>query len=176
MTPIRSFSHGNDATFFVVQANAATYIDLASFGWTTPGRSVLALRGLIGTAQGASLFSLPPDQRFYGGGSATVRGFKYQSIGPQFPDNKPIGGTSIDAATIELRQRLSGSFGMVAFVDAGQVGENSTPFQGTVHVGAGIGVRYYTAIGPIRFDIAVPLNKQPGNDAFEIYIGLGQVF
>jgi len=82
----------------------------------------------------------------------------------------------IDAATIELRQRLSGSFGMVAFVDAGQVGENSTPFQGTVHVGAGIGVRYYTAIGPIRFDIAVPLNKQPGNDAFEIYIGLGQVF
>jgi len=176
VTPIRSFSHGNDATFVVVQANAATYIDLASFGWTTPGRSVLALRGLIGTAQGASLFSLPPDQRFYGGGSATVRGFKYQSIGPQFPDNKPIGGTSIDAATIELRQRLSGNFGMVAFVEAGQVGENSTPFQGTVHVGAGIGVRYYTAIGPIRFDIAVPLNKQPGNDAFEIYIGLGQVF
>jgi len=176
VTPIRSFSHGNDATFVVVQANAATYIDLASFGWTTPGRSVLALRGLIGTAQGASLFSLPPDQRFYGGGSATVRGFKYQSIGPQFPDNKPIGGTSIDAATIELRQRLSGNFGMVAFVEAGQVGENSTPFQGTVHVGAGIGVRYYTAIGPIRFDIAVPLNKQPGNDAFEIYIGLGQAF
>ncbi|TMH58341.1 MAG: hypothetical protein E6H53_10975, partial [Betaproteobacteria bacterium] len=89
VTPIRSFSHGNDATFVVVQANAATYIDLASFGWTTPGRSVLALRGLIGTAQGASLFSLPADQRFFGGGSATVRGFKYQSIGPQFPDNKP---------------------------------------------------------------------------------------
>ena len=176
VTPIRSFSHGNDATFVIVQANAAAYVDLASFGWTMPGRSVLALRGLIRTAQGASLFSLPPDQRFYGGGSSTVRGFRYQSIGPQFPDNKPIGGTSIDAATIELRQRLSGNFGMVAFVDAGQVGENSTPFQGTVHVGAGIGVRYYTAIGPIRFDIAVPLNKQPGNDAFEIYIGLGQVF
>jgi translocation and assembly module TamA len=176
VTPIRSFSHDNDATFIVVQANAATYIDLASLGWTMPGRSVIALRGLIGTAQGASLFSLPPDQRFYGGGSATVRGFRYQSIGPQFPDNKPIGGTSIDAATIELRQRLSGNFGMAAFVDAGQVGEKSTPFQGTVHVGAGIGVRYYTAIGPIRLDIAVPLNKQPGDDAFEIYIGLGQVF
>jgi translocation and assembly module TamA len=176
VTPIRSFSHDNDATFVVVQANAATYIDLASLGWTTPGRSVIALRGLIGTAQGASLFSLPPDQRFYGGGSATVRGFRYQSIGPQFPDNTPIGGTSIDAATIELRQRLSGNFGMAAFVDAGQVGEKNTPFQGTVHVGAGIGVRYYTAIGPIRLDIAVPLNKQPGDDAFEIYIGLGQVF
>jgi len=176
VTPIQSFSHNNDATFVIVQANAAAYIDLASFGWTVPGRSVLALRGLVGTAQGASLFSLPPDQRFYGGGSATVRGFRYQSIGPQFPDNKPIGGTSIDAATIEFRQRLFENFGVAAFVDAGQVGENSTPFQGTVHVGAGIGVRYYTAIGPIRLDIAVPLNKQPGNDAFEIYIGLGQVF
>jgi len=176
VTPIQSFSHNNNATFVIVQANAAAYIDLASFGWTVPGRSVLALRGLVGTAQGASLFSLPPDQRFYGGGSATVRGFRYQSIGPQFPDNKPIGGTSIDAATIEFRQRLFENFGVAAFVDAGQVGENSTPFQGTVRVGAGIGVRYYTAIGPIRLDIAVPLNKQPGNDAFEIYIGLGQVF
>ncbi len=176
VTPIQSFSHNSNATFVILQANAAAYVDLASFGWTVPGRSVLALRGLVGTARGASLFSLPPDQRFYGGGSSTVRGFRYQSIGPPFPDNKPIGGTSIDAATIEFRQRLFENFGVAAFVDAGQVGAKSTPFQGTVHVGAGIGLRYYTAIGPIRLDVAVPLNKQPGNDAFEIYIGLGQVF
>jgi translocation and assembly module TamA len=175
VTPTQSFG-ASSATFFIVQASASTYIDLASAGWTAPGRSVIALRGLIGTAQGASLFSLPPDQRFYAGGSATVRGYKYQSIGPQFPDNKPIGGTSIDSATIELRQRLSGDFGAVAFVDAGQVGESSKPFTGTAHVGAGIGVRYYTAIGPIRLDVAVPLNKQPGGDRFEVYIGLGQVF
>jgi len=175
VTPTQSFG-SSSATFFIIQANAAGYIDLGSLVGTTPGRSVIALRGLIGTAQGASLFALPPDQRFYGGGSATVRGYKYQSIGPQFPDNKPIGGTSIDAATIELRQRLSGNFGAAAFVDAGQVGATSRPFTGTVHVGAGIGVRYYTAIGPIRFDVALPLNKQPGGDRFEVYIGLGQVF
>jgi translocation and assembly module TamA len=126
-------------------------------------------------AQGASQFALPPDQRFYGGGSATVRGYRYQSIGPQFPDGQPIGGTSIDAATIEFRQRFPANLGGVAFVDAGQVG-TSAPFQGTVHVGAGLGVRYYTAIGPIRLDVAVPLNKRPGNDAFELYIGLGQAF
>ena len=148
----------------------------ASRGWTQPGRSVLAVRGLIGSAVGASQFELPPDQRFYGGGSATVRGFRYQSIGPQFPDNTPIGGTSIDAGTIEFRQRIGESFGAAAFVDAGQVGTKSRPFDGTVHVGAGFGVRYYTGIGPIRFDVAVPLNKQPGGDAFEIYIGLGQAF
>src|SRR5207245_11777065 len=133
VTPTQSFNQDNNATFVIVQANAAAYIDLASFGWTVPGRSVLALRGLVGTAQGASLFSLPPDQRFYGGGSATVRGFRYQSIGPQFPDNKPIGGTSIDAATIEFRQRPFQNFGVAASLDAGQVGEHRTPFQGTFH-------------------------------------------
>jgi len=175
VTPTQSFG-ASSATFFILQGNASGYLDLASFGATAPGRSVIAWRGLIGSAQGASLFSLPPDQRFYGGGSATVRGYKYQSIGPQFPDNKPIGGISIDAATIELRQRLSGSFAMAAFVDAGQVGETSRPFTGTVHVGAGAGLRYYTAIGPVRVDIALPLNRQPDGDRFEIYIGLGQVF
>ena len=176
VTPTESFSHGSNATFVIIQANAAAYVDLASVGGTQPGRSVIALRGLVGSAQGASLFSLPPDQRFYGGGSATVRGFRYQAIGPQFPDGKPIGGTSIDAATIEFRQRLLTSFGAVAFIDAGQVSANSTPFQGPVRVGAGIGLRYYTAIGAIRLDVAVPMNKQPGDDAFEIYIGLGQAF
>ena len=176
VTPTQSFNQDNNATFVIIQGNASTYIDLASFGWTAPGRSVLALRGLIGTAQGASLFSLPPDQRFYGGGSATVRGYRYQSIGPQFPDGKPIGGQSIDAGTIEYRQRLFGNWGAVAFVDAGQVGASSTPFQGTARVGAGIGARYYTPIGAIRLDLAVPVNRQPGDDAFEIYIGLGQAF
>jgi translocation and assembly module TamA len=176
VTPTQSFNHDNNATFVIIQGSASTYVDLASFGWTIPGRSVLALRGLIGTAQGASLFSLPPDQRFYGGGSATVRGFRYQSIGPQFPDGKPIGGASIDAATIEYRQRLFSNWGAVAFVDAGQVGAGSTPFQGSVRVGVGIGLRYYTPIGAIRLDVAVPLNKQPGDDAFGIYIGLGQAF
>jgi translocation and assembly module TamA len=175
VTPTHSFG-SNKATFVIIQANGATYFDVGARAGTAPGRSVLALRGLVGTAQGATQFELPPDQRFYGGGSATVRGFRYQSIGPRFPDSKPIGGTSIDAATIEFRQRLPGNFGAVAFVDAGQVSANSAPFQGTVQVGAGIGVRYYTAIGPIRLDVAVPLTKKPGNDSFEVYIGLGQAF
>ena len=175
VTPTQSFG-ASTANFFIIQCNASGYIDLAPLAKSAPGASVLAWRALIGTAQGASLFSLPPDQRFYGGGSATVRGYKYQSIGPQFPDNKPIGGTSIDAATLELRQRLPSNFAFAAFVDAGQVGATSKPFTGTVHVGAGLGVRYYTAIGPIRLDVAVPLNKLPDGDRFEIYIGLGQVF
>ena len=47
---------------------------------------------------------------------------------------------------------------------------------GTWRVGAGIGARYYTSIGPIRLDVAIPVNRQPHGDAFELYIGIGQAF
>jgi translocation and assembly module TamA len=173
-SPTESIS--NSATFVILQGSASTYFDFARFGLTKPGNSVLAVRGLVGSAQGAGQFDLPPDQRFYGGGSATVRGFKYQSVGPLFADENPQGGAAIDAATVEYRQRVWGSIGAVAFVDAAQVDAASAPFQGTLREGVGVGVRYYTPIGPIRADIAVPLNKPPGGDSFELYLGLGQAF
>ncbi len=119
---------------------------------------------------------MPPDQRFYAGGSGTIRGYKYQSVGPTFFDGKPVGGTAIDAGSAEWRQRIGANFGTAVFVDAGQVSANLKPLAGAVRVGVGAGVRYYTAIGPIRLDIAAPVNKGPGDDAFEIYIGLGQAF
>jgi translocation and assembly module TamA len=174
-TPTLSLAH-KTSTFAILQATGSTYFDVGRYLFDTAGRSVLALRALIGTVQGAGQFDLPPDQRFYGGGSATVRGFKYQSIGPLFPNNDPIGGTAIDAGTVEFRQRLFGDFGAVAFVDAGQVSAQNAPFSGTLRVGLGAGVRYYTPIGPVRLDIAVPANKPPGGDRFEIYLGLGQAF
>jgi translocation and assembly module TamA len=170
VTPTQSLGNPG-ATFFVMQASGSTYIDL-----TDGGRSVVALRGLVGKVSGAGVFSLPPDQRFYAGGTSTVRGYRYQSVGPHFPDNNPTGGTAISAGTIELRQRILSSYGVVAFVDAGQVTANGAPFTGSWRVGAGVGFRYYTSIGPIRADIAFPLNKQPGGDAFELYLGLGQAF
>jgi translocation and assembly module TamA len=64
----------------------------------------------------------------------------------------------------------------VVFVDAGQVTASGAPGSGVWRVGTGIGARYYTAIGPIRLDVAVPVNKQPGGDAFELYFGIGQAF
>ena len=62
------------------------------------------------------------------------------------------------------------------FVDVGQVSANGAPFTSNWHAGAGVGARYYTPIGPIRLDVAVPLNKLPGGDSFELYIGIGQAF
>jgi translocation and assembly module TamA len=173
--PMQSLGSGH-ATFAILQLSGSAYFDLSKLGISRPGRSVLALRGLVGSVEGATQFELPPDQRFYAGGSATVRGFRYQSIGPRFPDGNPIGGTAIDAGTVEFRQRLFGDFGAAAFVDAGQVGAGNAPFGGTVRFGTGVGVRYYTPIGPIRLDVAVPVNRIPGGDSFEVYVGLGQAF
>ena len=175
VTPTATLGRGSN--YLVVLGTASTYVDLGQdlFGGK-PGRSVLAVRGTLGTIQGATTFEVPPDQRFYAGGSGTVRGYKYQSVGPRFRDNRPTGGTSLAAATVEYRQRFGESYGAAVFVDAGQVSTGNNPLDGGVRVGAGVGARYYTAIGPIRLDVAVPLNKQRGGDAFELYIGIGQAF
>ena len=171
VTPTANFSGGGN-NFAILLATASTY-----FNFGQPGRSVLALRGTVGTVQGASTFQLPPDQRLYAGGSGTVRGYKYQSVGPQFSSGRPTGGTALAAATMEFRQRFGESFGAAVFVDAGQVTGSGTADQaGSVRVGAGAGLRYYTPIGPIRLDLALPLNKPRGGDAFEVYIGIGQAF
>jgi translocation and assembly module TamA len=87
-----------------------------------------------------------------------------------------VGGTAIDAGTIEYRQRFGGSLGTALFVDAGQVNASSSPFEGSLKVGAGLGLRYYTPIGPIRVDFAVPLVKQANSGSFQVYIGIGQAF
>lgn len=171
VTPTQSLSAGG-SFFTIAQISGSTYVNLAA----AEGRSVLALRALVGTIQGASTFQVPADQRLYAGGSGTVRGYKFQSVGPRFASYRPIGGTSVDAATIEYRQRFGESLGAVAFLDVGQVGATSAPLTGAAQAGAGLGGRYYTSIGPIRLDVAVPLQRRRKDDIGELYIGLGQAF
>jgi translocation and assembly module TamA len=183
-----------NATFIISQLRASAYLDLNKLSLTAPGRTIIAVHGLYGYAQGASVTGLPPDQRFYAGGSETVRGYPFQSVGPQFAqtypppagtpvnpsfsENTPVGGVAVDAGSIELRQRVGANYGFAVFADAGRVGETALPFSGQYAVGLGTGVRYYTPIGPLRFDIAVPLHRlpSPNNNSFEVYIGLGQSF
>lgn len=170
VTPTQSFGSGS-LSFFVLQASGSYYFDLSA-----EKRSILALRASAGSILGGSNLDVPPDQRLYAGGSATVRGYAYQSIGPRFPDGTPVGAKSVDAASVEFRQRLFEDWGMAAFVDAGQASAEGAPFNGTVRVGAGLGARYYTPIGPVRLDVAVPLTRGQDDSAFQIYIGLGQAF
>ncbi len=147
-----------------------TYFDLSG-----NGGSVLALRGTLGSLIGASR-EVPLDKRFYAGGGGSVRGYDYQSIGPRDAARRPLGGSSLVEGSIELRQRVSGNFGLVGFLDAGSVAETETPDFADVRLGAGLGVRYATAIGPLRLDVGVPLNRQQGDSSYGLYVGLGQAF
>jgi translocation and assembly module TamA len=135
VTPTQPLA-GNSNTYFILQVSGSTYIPVE-----TGARGIIALRALVGSIQGASQFQVPPDQRFYAGGSGTVRGYTYQTVGPLFPDDNPEGGTAIDTGTIEFRQRIYGNFGIVPFVDVGQVSAQSRPFEGTLAIGAGLGAR-----------------------------------
>lgn len=175
VTPTYALGHPT-ALFVITQIKIAGYFDLNRLLPVDPGRSVLAGRALAGVAEGAGEFSLPPDQRFYAGGSGTIRGYGYQLVGPLFADGTPRGGTAITAGSLEWRQRFGANLGAAVFVDAGQVSNSLRLVPDQVRVGTGVGLRYFTPIGPIRFDVAVPTKRGPYDDAFEIYIGLGQAF
>jgi len=185
LQPTRSLGHA-DADFLITTVKVAAYLDLDHLLPTQPGRSVLAARALAGIAEGAGETSqfgtqipnLPPDQRFYGGGSGSIRGYPYQAVGPYFPGTTyPIGATAISAGSLEYRQRFGRDFGAAFFVDGGQVGSKFSLNPTNLFVGIGGGVRYYTPIGPIRLDVAVPLKRYDTDPSpFQIYIGLGQAY
>jgi translocation and assembly module TamA len=154
-----------------LRAAAATYFDLSG-----DGRSILAMRGALGSLVNAQADHVPRSQRFYAGGGGSVRGYDFQSIGPRDARNKPAGGASLIEASVEFRQRIGQSFGAVAFVDAGAVGTQAFAPTDAMRVGAGLGLRYYTPIGPIRADVALPLIRQQGSGAFGFYVGLGHAY
>lgn len=195
VTPTHALGASN-ATFLVDTIRVAGYFDLDHLLPTGAGRSVLAARALVGVAEGAGECNLlpdphvnaaaggcrlPPDQRFYGGGSASIRGYPYQAVGPYFPGTSfPTGGTALVAGGVEFRQRLGRDFGAALFADAGQVSSKLNLLPSNFFVGIGAGVRYYTPIGPIRLDFAVPTKHYApagfSEQGFQVYIGLGQAF
>jgi translocation and assembly module TamA len=71
---------------------------------------------------------------------------------------------------------FDGALEVVPFVDAGTVDRDTVPSFGDIRFGAGVGARYYTSFGPIRLDVAVPLNREPGDNWVAVYVALGQAF
>lgn len=138
-------------------------------------RVVVAGRTRLGTIYGVESDRIAPSRRFYAGGGGSVRGYGYQSIGPRDGNNDPIGGKSLIEFSLEARVRF-GNFGVVPFVDAGNISTGTLPDIGKLRVGAGIGARYYTSFGPIRIDVGTPLNPQPGDATVAVYVSLGQAF
>jgi translocation and assembly module TamA len=138
---------------------------------------VLAGRVTMGALSGAERLEIPADERFYGGGGGSVRGYAYQSLGPR-AESIPTGGKSLIEVSLETRVRITERIGLAFFLDGGNAFEDIAPSsEEELFWGAGVGIRYFTPIGPFRFDVAMPIDRRDGfDDAFQIYISLGQSF
>jgi len=165
---------GSNLTFLQTKLTSSWYDQLSP-----SGNYILALQGTLGSTVGTSLDAIPKDHRFYAGGGGSVRGFGFQEAGPLDQFDNPIGGLSLAVVSAELRTKITDTIGLVPFLDAGSDYASQVPdFKGRVSIGAGIGLRYYTAIGPVRLDLATPLNPRGGgvDSPIQIYVSLGQAF
>ncbi|MFU8780739.1 MAG: autotransporter assembly complex protein TamA [Kiritimatiellia bacterium] len=127
---------------------------------------------------GQSRNNIPADERYYAGGGGSIRGYPFQSVGP-LDRRTPTGGRSLFLFSQELRWRWSETMGMVAFIDGGAVTEEALfdPTGDDIRWGTGIGFRYFTPIGPLRIDAAVPIDRRKDiDDPWQFYISLGQAF
>jgi translocation and assembly module TamA len=139
-------------------------------------RFVLAGRVQGGLLTADQIREVPPNRRLYAGGPGTVRGYPYQSLAPKNRKGDLIGGRSMFAASAEIRYRASPSLGIVAFVDAGNAYASLWPEIHDLKVGVGAGVRYLTPVGPLRVDLAFPLEPAHDDPWVALYVGLGQAF
>lgn len=139
-------------------------------------RLVLAGRAAAGASWGATREELPAILRFYPGGGGSVRGYGYQLAGPVRGDT-PLGGAAYAEFSGELRAMVTEKFGIVPFIDGGYAFADPLDPRGEMLFGAGLGIRYHTTFGPLRADVAVPLNRRPDvDDPVQFYISIGQAF
>jgi translocation and assembly module TamA len=162
-----------DIRFFRYLLSGSIY-----YNFDSGDKTVLALRTAFGQIYGISHDQMPADLRFYAGGGGSVRGYAYQMAGP-VQGKTPLGGLSTLTFSVEMRFRITDTIGLVPFLDGGTVFLDRVPDFGDQDMlyGAGLGLRYYTAIGPIRLDVAFPINKREGvDDSFQLYVSIGQAF
>lgn len=156
-------------------AYGRTQLDASFYQPFTP-TVTLAGRIRLGTLIGAGRDRIAPSRRFYAGGGGSVRGYGFQRLGPRDPVfDDPIGGRSLSEFAIEARIRW-GNWGVVPFLDGGNISTSPLPKFDNLRFGAGIGVRYHTRFGPIRVDVGTPLNRQSGDSRVAVYVSLGQAF
>jgi translocation and assembly module TamA len=140
-------------------------------------RLILAGRFGLGAMGGPALDEIPANWLFYAGGGGSVRGYAFNSLGPTGLFDAVIGGRSLFEASAELRVRVNDTIGIVPFFDAGNAFASTFPnFSAPLYSSVGLGLRYFTAVGPIRLDVAFPLERHAGNGPVAVYFSIGQAF
>lgn len=172
VSPEFTLRSGSYLNYLKLQVDATVYRPIGD-------AIVLAGRLHFGGIAGASRGRIAPDRRFYAGGGGSVRGFDFQGVGPRNADDTPTGGNSLTEASAEVRYRFQAfgnDLGLVGFVDAGQVYATTLPKLDSLRIGAGVGLRYYTAFGPVRIDLATPITRRAGDPRIAFYVSIGQAF
>lgn len=171
LTPSTNFMR---ASFFYVIHTST----LSGYHSLFNNRLTLAAKVVFANIMGAGRNTIPPPDRFYGGSENVMRGFRAYTISPLHDKRIPIGGRSMLAGSLEARIRTAGDLGYVCFYDVGNVYKRNVP-ELNIHQfhSVGLGLRYSTPIGPLRFDVAVPINRRHNIDpSFQIYFSIGQSF
>ncbi|WP_449619157.1 autotransporter assembly complex protein TamA [Rhizobium halophilum] len=162
----------NGSVFSSFEGSISGYL-----GFGEDDNVVLAGRLAAGTLIGGDQLSdIPVTRRFFAGGGGSVRGYAYQEISPYNDADEALGGRSYGLASFEVRARITEDIGIVPFIDVGTVSTELVPDFSDIRAGAGIGIRYATPFGPLRLDVALPLQPYEGGSKYGIYAGIGQAF
>ena len=167
--PTANFGDG-PVDYLKLSSQASVYVPIVN------ADTVIAGRVKLGSILGGNIPLVPAPQRFYAGGGGSVRGYAYQAVGPRYADNTPQGGLSLFESSLELRRKVIGDWGAVAFIDAGAVGDRVNPDFRHPDIGVGFGVRYNLGFGPIRLDVGAPLQRRSSDASVQVYLSLGQSF
>lgn len=138
----------------------------------------IAVKAAMGTIIGSNSRQIPRTEMFYVGGNNSLRGYGYQLASDIDPNKRPIGGRSFLETSVELRLKATDTIGIVTFWDTGYAYLAKLPqFNGKLLQGVGLGFRYMTTFGPLRFDVGFPLKRRKFIDkSYQIYFGIGQSF
>jgi len=171
--PFTGYAEGGGAPLFTrLDATASTYYPIDA-----ERRYILAARGRLGSIIAADDADVPASRRLFSGGGGSVRGYAERFIGPIDENGDPLGGLSVVELGAELRAQAFGDIGFALFVEGGSVSEEPAPvFDEGFQIAAGVGLRYFSPVGPIRVDVGVPVNKREEDDNFQIYLSIGQAF
>ena len=163
---------GSSLDLVQAKAGASAYYSIDA-----DSRYVLAGRVAAGAMGGPQLDEIPANWRFYAGGGGSVRGYAYNELGPTVFWGAVVGGKSLFDASAELRVKVTDTIGVVPFFDIGNAFASNFPnFDQHLFTAAGLGLRYYTSVGPIRLDVAFPLERHAGTGPVAVYVSIGQSF
>jgi translocation and assembly module TamA len=144
---------------------------LLSAGWVagTPFNSRILLRADVGGMWVDDFFALPPSARFFAGGDLSIRGYDFEELGPEDELGEVIGGIYLATAGIEYEQMITERWGAAVFVDAGNAFGGEGHSTG-VKTSVGAGARWRSPIGPVRLDLAHPID---GGATVRIHLRIG---